>query len=313
VSDAPTLLAGVDGGGTRSTLVLASLDGEEIARVSGPAGLVDPRAPERTAGMIAELLRMARDRAGVEGRPAALCAGLAGVGNEAERTAVQRALERASVATAAIVVTDGEIALEGAFGGGAGVLLVAGTGSVAYGRGPDGRIERCGGWGMVVGDEGSGYAIGREAVARALRSVDGREQRTELLPRLLELLRLDGPRALPPWAGRASKAKLASLARLVLETAAAGDAVARSVVEAQAEALASHVVALAHRLRPWPEEVPVVLHGGVLRSGLYASLVDLALRQTVLSYRIQRPLADAVQGALSCARALLAEGVRAAR
>lgn len=301
------VLAGVDGGGTRSTLVLADAAGLELARVAGPPGLVDPRAPERSAEIIATLVRMAAAQAGLAAPPAALCAGLAGVGNEAERGAVERTLAAAGVAERVRIVSDGEIALQGAFAGGAGILLIAGTGSVAYGRGPDGRTERCGGWGMYLGDEGSGFAIGREALAAALRSVDGREERTALLALVLDLLGLDGPRALPPWTGRAEKGQIAALARPVLDLAAAGDAVARRVVERQAEALAGHVVALAHRLGPWPADVPVVLHGGVLRSGLYASLTDLALGRNAHRYRIQPPHADAVAGAVSYARALAEE------
>lgn len=297
------IFAGVDGGGTRSTLLLADAAGNELARVSGAAGLVDPRHPERSAEVIAQLVRVASAQAGLREPPAVLCAGLAGVGNEAERVAVERAL--AGAAGTVRVVSDGEIALHGAFGGGPGVLLIAGTGSVAYGRGPDRRMERCGGWGMYVGDEGSGYAIGRSALEAALRSVDGREAETRLLPVVLELLKLDGPRGIPPWAGRAAKGDVASLARHVLELAAAGDAVALRVVEHQARELASHVIALAHRLGPWPGDVPVVFHGGVLRSGLYASLVDRNLAQNAHQYRIQPAQADAVHGALAYARALV--------
>jgi glucosamine kinase len=295
--------AGVDGGGTRTTLVLADAAGAELARVAGPAGIVDPRHPERSAEVIATLVRDALAQAGLSEPPAALCAGLAGVGNEPERLAVERAL--AGAAGAVRIVSDGEIALHGAFGGGAGVLLIAGTGSVAYGLGPDGTRGRCGGWGMMVGDEGSGYAIGRSGLAAALRSVDGREGETRLLPALLRVLSLQEPAGIPPWAGRASKSDIAALARPVLEAAAAGDGLALRVVEHHARELASHVIALAHRLGPWPGDVPVVFHGGVLRSGLYASMVDLQLAQNAHRYRIQPAQADAVHGALAYARAMV--------
>ena len=296
--------AGVDGGGTRSTLVLADGSGTELARVEGAAGLVDPRHPERSAEVIAGLVRQALAQAGVAERPAALCAGLAGVGNEAERLAVEGALAAAGVAGAVRIVSDGEIALHGAFGGGAGVLLIAGTGSVAYGLGPEGRRGRCGGWGMMVGDEGSGYAIGRSGLAAALRAVDGREGETRLLPLLLQVLGLDGPTGIPPWAGRASKSDIAALARHVLDAATEGDALALGVVEHHSRELARHVTALANRLGPWSEDVPVVFHGGVLSSGLYARLVEQNLPPGVHRYRIQPARADAVHGALAYARAM---------
>lgn len=299
------MIAGVDGGGTRSTLVLADADGE-LARLAGPAGLVDPRHPEASAEMIVNLLRIGMAQAGVTDPPAALCAGLAGVGNEAERRAVEQALEAAGVAERVRVASDGNVALEGAFGGGPGILLVAGTGSVAYGRAEDGRIERCGGWGMIVGDEGSGYAIGRAGLEAALRSVDGREEETVLLPMLMERLGVSTPRGIPPWAGRVGKKEIAGLARHVIAAAAEGDRVALRCVETQARELAMHVVALAGRLGPWTGEVPVVFHGGVLRAELYALLVQSALGNAVTRFRVQPAQADAVTGALSYARALLA-------
>src|SRR5690606_5383094 len=112
--------------------------------------------------------------AGIPGPVAALCAGLAGVGNRAEREVVERTLASARLAERVCVISDGETALYGAFAGGPGILLIAGTGSVGYARGEDGRVERCGGWGMLVGDEGSGFGLGRAGLRAALRSADGR-------------------------------------------------------------------------------------------------------------------------------------------
>jgi glucosamine kinase len=132
----------------------------------GPAGLVDPRRPTATAEMLTALVREALAAAELEGPAHSLCAGLAGVGNAAEREMVESALAREGVARNVCVRSDGETALHGALGGEAGLLLVAGTGSIAYGRSEDGRVERCGGWGMVTGDEGSGYATRAEPRSR---------------------------------------------------------------------------------------------------------------------------------------------------
>jgi glucosamine kinase len=303
---------GVDGGGTRTTLVLADDEGRELARRIGPAGLVDPRHPRATAEMLAGLTREALAEAGVAEPPVALFAGLAGVGNEDERLAVEAALAAAGVAERVSVGTDGNIALEGALGGGAGILLIAGTGSVAYGRAEDGRVERCGGWGMVVGDEGSGWAIGRSGLAAALRAADGRGPDTRLLGRFLEELELDGPSGIPPWAGRADKASVAALATHVVAAGEAGDPVACGVLEREARELACHAAALARRLEPWTGEVPVAFHGGVLGHPFYASLVTGALEEweAEFSFRVRPPVADAVHGALSFARRALQEAAR---
>lgn len=298
-------IAGVDGGGTRTTVALADEEGRELIRRAGPAGLVDPRHPTAAAEIVAAVVREAVRDAGLPERPVSLCAGLAGVGHRAEREAVRDALAASGVADRVEVVTDGQTALEGALGGGAGVLLIAGTGSVAYGRAEDGRVERCGGWGMIVGDEGSGYAIGRAGLAAALRAMDGRGPETRLLPLLLELLGVDDPSGIPPWAGRATKAETALLTTHVIRAAEAGDAVALELVDREARELAAHAVALCCRLAPWSGEVPVVFHGGVLGTELYARLVRRALEEADPVFRVRPPVADAVAGALRFARAAL--------
>ncbi|HEX6751252.1 MAG TPA: BadF/BadG/BcrA/BcrD ATPase family protein [Longimicrobium sp.] len=301
-----TVFAGIDGGGTKTTLALADDDGRELGRRMGPAGLVDPRRPVATAEMLATLVRDALAAAGIAEKPVALCAGLAGVGNEDERRAVEAALAAAEVAERVCIVTDGEIALEGAIGGEAGILIIAGTGSVAYARGEDGRVERCGGWGMVVGDEGSAWSLGRNGLAAALRAADGRGPQTRLLPKFLELLDVDSPRGIPPWAGRAEKAAVGALAVHVVEAAEQGDAVALQVVEREARELACHAVALARRMEPWSGAVPVVFHGGVLGIDFYADVVRASLEEYEYAFEVRPGVADAVAGALLYARRLLA-------
>ena len=306
-----TVFAGIDGGGTRTTLALADYDGRELARRVGPAGLVDPRHPAATAEMLAALVRDAMAQAGIAEKPVALCAGLAGVGNERERREVEAALAAADVAGRVRVTTDGAIALDGALGGRAGILIIAGTGSVAYARAEDGRVERCGGWGMVVGDEGSAWSLGRNGLAAALRAADGRGPQTSLLPRFLQLLDLEGPSGIPPWAGRAEKADVGALAMHVVDAAERGDAVALQVVEREARELACHAVALARRLEPWSGTVPVVFHGGVLGLEFYAEVVKSALEEYEYAFEVRPGVADAVAGALSYARRMLEGAERA--
>ncbi|HET8654453.1 MAG TPA: BadF/BadG/BcrA/BcrD ATPase family protein [Longimicrobiaceae bacterium] len=295
-------LIGIDGGGTRTTLAVADESGREIVRRTGPAGLVDPRRPAATAEMLAELAREALAAAAAPEPVAVLCAGLAGVGNAAEREAVRASLARAGIAERVLIRSDGEVALHGALGGRPGILLIAGTGSVGYGRAEDGRVARCGGWGLIVGDEGSGYLIGRVALTAALRSVDGRGAPTELLPRLLEAIGLSTPEAVPPWVGRAEKAEIAALAVHVLEVAAGGDAVADAVVREQAGGLAAHAGALVRRLGPWTQPTPVVLHGGVARDRTFGSHMERALAALELPLVLRPAAADAVAGAVHVAR-----------
>lgn len=301
-------LVGIDGGGTRTTVVVAGDDGRELLRRSGPAGLVDPRSPVATAGMLVSMVRQTLGEAAITEPISALCAGLAGAGNPAERELVQSALFHSGIAERVRVVSDGEIALEGAFRGGPGILLIAGTGSIAYGRAEDGRTERCGGWGMVVGDEGSGYAIGRAALTAALRAVDGRGPQTRLLPVLLERLALRDHREIPPWAGRAAKGEIAALAPEVLRLAAEGDSVASTILHQAARDLAEHPAALVGRLVPWSATPRVVFGGGVLQSVPFADLVTRAMRELVPGgFYLQPPAEDALGGAVRTAMAMLGQ------
>ncbi|HET7273853.1 MAG TPA: BadF/BadG/BcrA/BcrD ATPase family protein [Longimicrobiaceae bacterium] len=292
---------GIDGGGTRTTLAIASEDGSEILRREGPPGIVDPRAPEESAAALVNLARAALADAGVQAPVAAICAGLAGVGDPAAREVVRLAMVRAGIADRVLVVTDGETALEGALGSGAGILLVAGTGSIAYGRGEDGRVLRCGGWGAVVGDEGSGYMIGRQAMRAALRAVDGRGPATRLLDAVVASTGVDGPAGIPSWAGRNGKAEIARLASLTFELAGSGDAVALRIVENAASDLAAHAVALRDSLAPWSAAPTVVLHGGVTRERLFVRLLEEKLAEQLGEVQLRPASADAVIGAIRMA------------
>jgi glucosamine kinase len=302
----PFHLIGIDGGGTRTTVVVADAHGGELLRQRGPAGIVDPRDPEGSARALVERVRESLDRAAVRAPVAALCAGLAGVGDAGVRERVRRAIEQAGVAARVEVTGDSEIALEGAFHGGAGILLIAGTGSNAIGRGEDGRLARCGGWGMIVGDEGSGYAMGRAALTAALRGTDGRGAPTRLLPELLARLGLDDPHQIPSWAGRAAKSQIAALVPVVVRLAGEGDEPSLQVLRDAAREQALHAAALAERLAPWSGPPPLVFFGGVFDNPLFCELVARTLAAMLpTGFRLHEAQDDAVSGAVRRA-ALLA-------
>lgn len=295
---------GLDGGGTATRVALADADGRQLLRRSGPAGLIDPRQPEVSAATLIRLIRELAADAGVSLPVERLCAGLAGAGASTQRERVRAELAAAGVADRITVVPDGRIALEGALAGSPGVLLIAGTGSSAWGRGEDGRVARCGGWGMQVGDEGSAHALGRAALQAALLAVDGRGETTALLPELLITLDITEPEEIPPWAGRAEKAEIAALAPVVVRLAEAGDSVAARILDTAADDLARHVTALVDRLGPWSAPVPVVFHGGALREPSLAARVEDRLSYAPARIALQEAAADAVTGAVRMALAL---------
>lgn len=294
--------AGIDGGGTRTRVVLVDGDGRPLARGEGGPGLIGRNGPEAAGRTVAALVRQVAVEAGVETPLAGLHAGLAGAGEPAARQRVLEVLRASGLAGHAVVASDGEIALAAAFGDGPGILLIAGTGSVVFARGTDGVLARCGGWGAVLGDEGGGHALGIGALRMVLRVADELETPTHLVPAVLEATKTAEPRSLPAWAGSASKAEVAALAPLVLQLAADGDPAADRIVEEAVSALCTCVASLARRLAPWSEGVPVAWTGGVTRDPGFARRLEERIRVEVPEARIARePLDPALAAACTAA------------
>jgi glucosamine kinase len=275
-------VAGVDGGGSRTRLILATETGEELASVEGAHSAMRPGGAETSGQVIADMMREALAAAAIlDAVPAILYGGFAGVGREEERRDLESELNRLGVAEEVIVDTDAAIAMADAFGEGPGIIILAGTGSIAHGRGIDGSLARCGGWGSVFGDEGSGTWIGKRALGIVAAAADGREPPTALTGSILTAAEVNTPEELIPWAIAASTTTIASLAPVVFATAVAGDPRANALVSLAAEELVVHVRALALRL--FGDErsaIPVALSGGLLQKG---SLLKKKLEQRIRS------------------------------
>jgi N-acetylglucosamine kinase-like BadF-type ATPase len=210
-------------------------------------------------------VRAAAEAAGVPLPLDALWAGLAGAGSEEERRAMSEALSAAGLAAQVSVGTDVEAAFHSAFGSGPGVLLLAGTGSVSWARGPSGETVRVGGWGERLGDEGSGYAIGLKALRAVVRAHDGRGATTRLTAGVLEAVGRDEAEQLVGWIASAEKGDVAALVPVVVSAEAVGDPVAREILVDAAAALRLHLEAILERAGPWPEPPDLVLWGGLLQ------------------------------------------------
>jgi N-acetylglucosamine kinase-like BadF-type ATPase len=243
------------------------LQGRELHMVVGPPGLVDPSDPAVAARAMAAVVRAAVLQADL-GLPAeALWAGLAGAGRVEAREGVEAALAALGLAHEVRVGMDVQGAHRDAFGTGPGFVLVVGTGSMGWGRDPEGREVRVGGWGSFLGEEGAGYWMGMEALRAVARAADGREPPTLLVPTILEALHLPDPHSLIRWVGEASKGEVGALAPLVLEAASQGDPSARDLIERGLEALGRYLDVLARAWAPWGGSFPVALSGGMAGEG----------------------------------------------
>ncbi len=277
VGGPPSFVIGVDGGGTRTRARLANLRGEALG--NGEAGIANPNARGFAAAQTEILLAIERafQDARIEKQMvAAVCLGIGGVDRADERARFAE-WARQTIAPHAQIVNDGEIVLAAGLPENWGVALIAGTGSIAWGKTRDGRIARAGGWGYLIGDEGSGFELAREALRAATQASDGRGEPTKLLNAILDHWDLNSTMELVPRVYRSglAPADIARLAPLVVRAAEDGDAVARRLIERAASALADTVIGLARVLQLRDEKIPLALAGGLL---LEAELLRAHLR-----------------------------------
>lgn len=292
------ILIGADVGGTKTAAGVSN--GERmVARAEGPGAAVRPGRALASAAVIAEVVRQALAGAGrLTGD--VLYVGAAGAGREPERDELRKALRAENLATRVVVATDIEIALAAAFDEGPGIVVSAGTGSVAVGRDRAGKRHRIGGYGWQMGDEGSGYAVGRAALGAVSRAADGRSPRTALSERMLSVTRSEDFDALVRWAAGATPAEVAALAPHVLDVAARGDPLAQGIADYAARELTQLAICLLPMMEVEPP-VGVAITGGLLSS-------DGPLRRSVLKRLQEEPgltpaetEVDAVLGAVRLA------------
>lgn len=319
-------VVGFDGGGSGTRCWVADLRGEVRGRAEG--GAANPRAVgmDRALAELGRVAEAALRQAGASpAEVVSVAAGLAGAVRPAVQQAVSEALgKRFGRARWVTVTHDARIALYAATGGAPGVVLLAGTGSVAYGVDGEGREARAGGWGYLLGDEGGGYDLGRRGLAAVLKAHDGTGPPTALASVLLAALQVEEPEAVlervypvPGESAAAGEARhvLAALADAVLATARQGDAVASNIVEEAACELAALVTAVWRRLR-LGDRLTVYAFGSLmdLQGGF---LLDRVRRRLLAApgperLELRRPAVAPVAGAVIMALQPVAGPARAA-
>ncbi|MBQ9210781.1 MAG: ATPase [Clostridia bacterium] len=236
---------GWDGGGTKTEVLILSEGGEVLADQS--FGPLNPNGAsrEKVKESIREAVAFMQGQPGGEAACGGLVIGVAGLSNQDVVRLMAEGLREAGWNGKYRLAGDQEIALAGAIDG-HGAILIAGTGAICHGRTPAGEAFRVGGYGYLIDDGGSGYAIGRDILAAVARAFDGRGEKTVLSGMVQETLKFD-EKSLQPmitwlYAPETGKKEIASLARLLPEALAAGDAVAKHIAEKAAEDLAELVL-----------------------------------------------------------------------
>ncbi len=307
------IVIGVDGGGSKTRVIVADEQGKVLGDVVGPGSAVRPGEAEHSAQVITDAVNDALASCEMTHiMPKVLCVGVAGAAREPERQALWQALAGRELAEEIVVHPDYAVALDDAFDDGPGVLLISGTGSVAFGRSPAGVIARCGGWGPVCGDEGSGAWIGRRALSVVTASADGREPETALVGAILTAAQVNEPQELIAWAAGGGPALFATLAPIVTSVADAGDLRANAIISLAVEELVLHVRTLARQL--FGDEraaTPVAFTGGMLRRGsTLRKRLEQRLRSAVPGAQVQSAEVNPARGAVRSALRYVGETAR---
>ena len=310
------IVAGIDGGASSTTCVIA--DGEGQVLGVGRGGPIDhlyrPAGRRQTQTALREAIgaawRDARPRIPVRPAVRAVVAGLTGLEPDSAESRHAARMIRALLPADVVRATwDAEIAFAGASGGTPGVMVIAGTGSVALGRNRAGRTARAGGYGFLIDDVGGGVSIGQAALRVALRAADGRGPRTALEAMLKKHLGEWPEIRARVYGEGGGRPLLASLAPLVHRAARRGDPMARDILAEAGRSLGQLALAVAERLRMNREPFDLFLVGGVFAMG--APVVEplrAVVRVRAPRGRIRRPRYPPAVGAVFMA--LDASGIR---
>ncbi len=264
------LFLGVDGGGTKTNIAIMDNDRKVIAQ--GEGGPSNPLrvGVETAVGNITKAVDAACDEKDISrGDIVSATLGLAGVRREDMRERVRESFISRYRIRKVLIVTDADIALYGTTLGKAGIVVIAGTGSVCLGLNDAGERVMSGGWGPVAGDEGGGRGIAGEALHRIAKASDGRGEQTRLSERAAEYFRASSAENLigALYAPKMDNSRIAGFARLVGEAAIDGDAVATEIIRDAGRELGIAAVAVLKKLGLTDRKVPIGCVGSVFDTG----------------------------------------------
>jgi N-acetylglucosamine kinase len=306
------IVVGVDGGGTKTECVALDQAGLELGRATGGPSNQYNVALERAMQSVLEAITGALEAAGQpEHALGTVCLSMAGADLPQDVQRLEEAARRIIAASRILVCNDAEGALVGGIGRALGVVIIAGTDSIAYGINARGTRRRAGGWGHVFGDEGSAYLIGREAVQAVLRAHDGRGEATLLADALCAHLNVAQMDELLTalFSHEWSVTEIAALAPVVVGAARQGDAIACQILTRAAEDLGWTAAAVIRGLQMERDEFEVALVGGVFRAGkLVREPVQEILARVAPRARCIAPRHDPATGAALMALQALPRG-----
>jgi len=304
-----SFLIGIDGGGTKTHAILTNLRGEKLFECfAGPSNFL-LLGTQKTAETILELIDTCKNYLNISySEISAVLLGTTGAGRRTDAEVLEKDfhsyLQTKNIPLKTFrVESDARIALEGAFSGNPGSILVAGTGSIMFGKDKSGTIHRVGGFGRFIGDEGSGYAIGKKALASIAKSFDGRSEKTLLADLVADKLGITSSEKLITEVYK-NNFDIASVTPFVLQAAEKGDETSLTIIESETDELLWHIKAMQAKINE--EVLPVAFIGGILSgANIYSELFTKKIKTHILNCVVTAPEYPPEYGAIIMAQTLL--------
>ncbi|MBN1154820.1 hypothetical protein JXB12_07855 [candidate division KSB1 bacterium] len=259
---------GVDGGGTKTEAVLVDSTGKVISRVRGGSSNYQALGPVKLKEVLISIINELYQNAMV---PVAnlqkIYLGLAGAGRLSDQQEIKAIFADTEFKNLITVNSDAIIALAGAFNNQPGIILIAGTGAICFGKNSQGEIVRSGGWGYLLGDEGGGYYIGKRAIIAALKDFDGRGEATQLRNIIEKKFQLDSIDLIIPliYKNMIDRVAIADLAPIVFEQAKGNDNISKQIIKDVGIELGCLAKAVAKRLDFSDEKIKIALIGSIFK------------------------------------------------
>lgn len=295
-----SIYLGFDGGATKTDVIALDSRKEVAAEETGKPANFQIIGIEQTSSNLLEVTRSLLEKLNADfSCVKAMCLALAGAGRKDDAEKLHRGfvtlLEEKKYPVPQIrIESDAVAALEGAFGGEPGMILIGGTGSILFAKDVEGEIHRVGGWGRFIGDEGSGYVLGRSCLAAIAREFDGRGKKTVMTQLLREKTKIGNSESLIKEVYQ-NNFDISSAATIVIEAAEKTDGVAVGIISENIDELMLHISAMLGKLA---EPLPLVLTGGLLSSDNFFSRgFRRKLREKYPEIEIREALFSPVMGA----------------
>ncbi|RDW15622.1 N-acetylglucosamine kinase [Oceanobacillus chungangensis] len=296
-------ILGIDGGGTKTRAALANENGKVIAQATVGATNLNSISNQLLIQTLEELfLSLKNQTRNVEFKYIHIFAGIAGAGNKTNRCRFIDVMKRIVTNTSQVhVETDPVNALYSGTYGKPGIVQISGTGSITYGINSKLQHDRVGGWGYFLGDEGSGYDIGRQGIMCALKTYDSKEDNTILLPNLFSFFKIVHPQELMKkiYSSPTPKNDIAAFAKIVLDAHKQKDSVAGEIITNVAKELATNIIMLYTKHFQKNEKTEVVLCGGVFsEEEILPRLIATRLQKLQKNLQVILPKMPPVGGSL---------------